>query len=102
MCNIYTYVGTCHSNPGANPTIASCLQRLVRFENGNVFFYFETHSSLLQPWRCGCKFKSRTTGSSQEVEQQNNEIHFVEIKMFHYLLIALPQPYQTGPNTTLL
>jgi hypothetical protein len=29
------------------------------FENKNISFYFEKRSSLLQRWRCSCKFKSR-------------------------------------------
>jgi hypothetical protein len=51
--------------PGANPTIASynasavkiytTTSSLVRFENKNVFFYYEKRSSLLQRRRCGCK-----------------------------------------------
>jgi hypothetical protein len=31
---------------------------LVRFEINNILFYFEKRSSLLQLWRCSCKFKS--------------------------------------------
>jgi hypothetical protein len=30
---------------------------LARFENKNILFSFEKHSSLLQRWRCSCKFK---------------------------------------------
>jgi hypothetical protein len=46
---------------GANPTIASynATDSLARFENKIIFFYFEKRSSLLQRWRCSCKFKSR-------------------------------------------
>jgi hypothetical protein len=36
---------------------------LARFENKNILFYFEKRSSLLQRWRCSCKFKSRRIGS---------------------------------------
>jgi hypothetical protein len=32
---------------------------LARFENKNIFFYFEKCSSPLQRWRCSCEFKSR-------------------------------------------
>jgi hypothetical protein len=37
---------------------------LARFENKNILFYFEKRSSLLQRWRCSCKFKNRRIGSS--------------------------------------
>jgi hypothetical protein len=36
---------------------------LARFDNKNIFFYFEKRSSLLQRWGCSCKFKSRRIGS---------------------------------------
>jgi hypothetical protein len=36
---------------------------LARFENKNILFYFEKCSSLLQRWRCSCKFKNRKIGS---------------------------------------
>jgi hypothetical protein len=36
---------------------------LARFENKNILFYFKKRSSLLQSWRCSCKFKSRRTVS---------------------------------------
>jgi hypothetical protein len=40
------------------------LQRLARFENKKIyFFFFENRSSLLNCWRCSCKFKSRRIGS---------------------------------------
>jgi hypothetical protein len=60
---------------GANPTIAiynasvvnfynasvvnfyNTTNSLARFKNKNILFYFETRSSLLQRWRCNCKFK---------------------------------------------
>jgi hypothetical protein len=35
----------------------------ARFENKNILFYFEKRSSLLQRWRCSCKFKNRRIGS---------------------------------------
>jgi hypothetical protein len=38
---------------------------LTRSENKNILFYFEKRSSLLQRWRCSCKFKSRRIGSRQ-------------------------------------
>jgi hypothetical protein len=54
---------------GANPTIASynvsvvnfynATGSLARFESKNILYYFEKRSSLLQRWRCSCKFKSR-------------------------------------------
>jgi hypothetical protein len=52
---------------GANPTIViynasvvnfyNATGSLARFENKNILFYFEKHSSLLQRWRCSCKLK---------------------------------------------
>jgi hypothetical protein len=36
---------------------------LARFENKNILFCFEKRSSLLQRWRCSCKFKNRRIGS---------------------------------------
>jgi hypothetical protein len=36
---------------------------LERFKNKNIFFCFEKRCSLLQRWRCSCKFKSRRIGS---------------------------------------
>jgi hypothetical protein len=33
------------------------------WEQKYFFFYFEKRSSLLQSWRCSCKFKSRRIGS---------------------------------------
>jgi hypothetical protein len=62
------------SQPGANPTIASysasvvnfynATGSLVRFINKNTFFlYSKKRSSLLQRWRCSCKFESRRIGS---------------------------------------
>jgi hypothetical protein len=60
-------------NSGANPTIvyynASAVNfynatgSLARFESKNIVAYFEKRSSLLQRWRCSCKFKSRRIGS---------------------------------------
>jgi hypothetical protein len=35
---------------------------LARFEN-NFFFFFEKRYSLLQRWRCSCKFKNLRIGS---------------------------------------
>jgi hypothetical protein len=35
----------------------------ARFENKNILFYFEKRSSLLQRWRCSCKFRGRRIGS---------------------------------------
>jgi hypothetical protein len=61
--------------PGANPTIVSynasavkvynasavkvynATSSLVRFKVKNIFFYSEKRSSLLQRWRCICKFQ---------------------------------------------
>jgi hypothetical protein len=58
---------------GANPTVASYNASVVnfynatgslsRFENKNILLYFEKCSSLLQRWRCRCKFKNRRIGS---------------------------------------
>jgi hypothetical protein len=59
--------------PVINPTIASynasavkiynATSSLVRCENKTIFFSHDKHSSLLQRWRCSCKFKSRRIGS---------------------------------------
>jgi hypothetical protein len=58
--------------PGADPTTTSynasvaifynATNSLAHFENKNIFFYIEKRSSLLQRWRCSCKFKSRRIG----------------------------------------
>jgi hypothetical protein len=42
------------------PTIASynATGSLERFDNKNIFFYFEKRSSLLQRWRCRCTITS--------------------------------------------
>jgi hypothetical protein len=47
---------------------------LARFENKkkNILFYIEPSSSLLQRWRCSCKFESRRIGSRfclQDIER---------------------------------
>jgi hypothetical protein len=42
---------------------------IKRFANKNIFFYFEKRSSLLQRWRCGCKFRSRRSGSRTQSYQ---------------------------------
>jgi hypothetical protein len=57
----------------ANPTIVSynpsvvnfynATGSLARFENCNIFFFFEKRYSLLQRWRCSYKLKSRRIGS---------------------------------------
>jgi hypothetical protein len=62
-----------YGNPGANPTIesynASAIEfynatgSLVRLENKTILFYFEKRSSLLQRWRCSCKFRRHRIGS---------------------------------------
>jgi hypothetical protein len=54
---------------GANPTIASYNASVVYFynaagslscfENKNIFLHWKKRTSLLQRWRCSCKFKSR-------------------------------------------
>jgi hypothetical protein len=36
---------------------------LACFKNLNIFKYYEKRTSLLQHWRCSCKFKSRRIGS---------------------------------------
>jgi hypothetical protein len=71
------YYFSIYAFAGANPTIASynasavkfysATSSLVRFENRFFFFYFEKCSSLLQRWRCSCKFKNRRIGSRMEV-----------------------------------
>jgi hypothetical protein len=58
---------------GANPTIASYNAGAVKFYNGtsspvrfenNIFLlYFKKRPSLLQRWRCSCKFRSRRIGT---------------------------------------
>jgi hypothetical protein len=57
---------------GANPTIVSynasvvifnATGSLARFENKSILVFFEKRSSLLQRWRCSCKFNSRRIGS---------------------------------------
>jgi hypothetical protein len=60
-------------HPGANPTIASynasvvnfynATGSLARFKNKNILFYLGKVPSLLQRWRCSCKFKDRRIGS---------------------------------------
>jgi ATP-dependent DNA ligase len=64
--------------PGANPTIASYIQRqrcnffttprvAWRDLRTKIFSYIEKkRSSLLQRWRCSCKFKSRRIGSRSQ------------------------------------
>jgi hypothetical protein len=59
---------------GANPAIAidnagavnfyNATDGLARFENKNILFYLEKRCSLIQRWRCSCKYKSRRIGSS--------------------------------------
>jgi hypothetical protein len=49
--------------PNPTTSIYNTTGSLARFENKNILFYFEKRSSLLQRWRCGCKFKSRRIGS---------------------------------------
>jgi hypothetical protein len=61
------------TSSGANPTIMSYNASVVNFnnatgsiahfENKNIFFPFEKRSSLLQRWRCSCKFKNRRIAS---------------------------------------
>jgi hypothetical protein len=43
--------------------IYTAVSSLVRFKNRNIFFYFKKHSTLLQRWRCSCKFRRRRIGS---------------------------------------
>jgi hypothetical protein len=52
---------------GANPTIVcyndgvvkicNATSSLLHFDNKNIFIYSKKRSSLLQRWRCSCKFK---------------------------------------------
>jgi hypothetical protein len=63
--------------PGANPTIESYNASVVNFYNAtgslasfemkNIFFHFEKCSSLLQRWRCSCKFKYCRFGSRHKI-----------------------------------
>jgi hypothetical protein len=65
--------------PGPNPTTpiysASVVNfynatgSLACFENENILFPFEKRPSLLQRWRCSCKFKSRRIGSTENQEK---------------------------------
>jgi hypothetical protein len=60
---IYKHCRVC-SPPEANPAIASYNAKSsgARFENKMIFFIYEKRSSLLQRWRCSCKFQSRRIG----------------------------------------
>jgi hypothetical protein len=53
---------TSESSSGPNPTtsIYNATGSLARFEKK---IFFEKRSSLLQRWRCSCKFKSCRIGS---------------------------------------
>jgi hypothetical protein len=63
---------------GGNPTIASnnasavkiysSSNSPVRFENENVFFYFNKRFILIQRWHCSCKFISHRIGSLWETD----------------------------------
>jgi hypothetical protein len=44
----------------------TALGSLERFGNKNILLNSEKRSSLLQRWRCSCKFKSRRIGSKFE------------------------------------
>jgi hypothetical protein len=67
---------------GANPKIVSynasavkncsAPSTLERFEYKNIFFYYEKRSSLLQRWRCSCKFWSLRIGFRWNVSQLNS------------------------------
>jgi hypothetical protein len=73
--------------PGPNPTtsIYNATGSLARFENKNIRIYFEKRYSLLQRWRCSCKFKSRRIGSRvtrfvcEKIAQNLPQYIFVEI-----------------------
>jgi hypothetical protein len=69
----------CKVKAGANPTTSSYNASVVHFYNAtgslacfenNISFYFEKRSSLLQRWRCSCKFQSRRIGSSLRSREQ--------------------------------
>jgi hypothetical protein len=63
---------------GAKPTIASynAPSCLVRFEdNTYLCSFYEKRTSLLQLWRCSCKFKSRCIGSCTYM--------YIHISCFH-------------------
>jgi hypothetical protein len=53
------------------PIFYNATRSLARFENNNIIFYFEKRSSLLQRWRCSCKFKNRRIGSSPSIVSYN-------------------------------
>jgi hypothetical protein len=65
--------------PVANPTIViynasvvnfyNATGSLARFKNKNILFYFVKRSSLLQRWRCSCKFKNRRIGSCWKFDE---------------------------------
>jgi hypothetical protein len=66
-------------HPEANPTIAiynaggvksyNATSSLVRFETKQFSSNLKKRSSLLQRWRCSCKFKSRRVGSWSRVRK---------------------------------
>jgi hypothetical protein len=66
------------SHNGSAVKIYNATSSLMRFDNKNVFFYFEKRSSLVQHWRCSCscKFRSRRIGSWME----NRNMHSKEIR----------------------
>jgi hypothetical protein len=61
------------NNAGPNPKTSiynasvvifySATGSLARFENKNISSYLKKRSSLLQRWRCTCKFKKRRIGT---------------------------------------
>jgi hypothetical protein len=55
--------------------IYNATSSLVRFKNKTSFFYFKKRSSLLQLWRCSCKFKIRRIGSRS---------HFYDRRIYNY------------------
>jgi hypothetical protein len=88
-------------NTGANPTIASynasavkiynATSSLLRFENENNFYKFEKRTSLLQRWRCSCKFLSRRIGSRTKDEkdiQTDKQIGLATcVVAWHYIIM---------------
>jgi hypothetical protein len=67
--------------PGANPTTSSynasvvkiynATSSLVRFQNQNYFLVLWKRSTLLQRWRCSCKFRNSTHTRKPACAQRN-------------------------------
>jgi hypothetical protein len=60
--------------------IYSATNSMARFYNKNNFSLTYKCSSLLQRWRCSCKFKSRRIGSSWTVLPTRSKMNNLMIK----------------------